>query len=69
MCFKHVGSFSVLVEPGFLIGSCVLPLELLAFGYFRGIVLAETCLGSFCGGNAGPAALLVSKPRATLEHE
>lgn len=61
MCLEHMGNFSVSAEPGFLIGSCVLPLELLSFGCFRGFVPVETCLGFFCGGSAGPAALLVSK--------
>lgn len=60
MCFVHVDSFSVLVETGFLIGSCMLPLELLSFGSFRGIVPAETCLSSLCSASAGLTALLVS---------
>lgn len=69
MCFENMDNFSVLAEPGVLVGSCVLPLELLPFGCFRGFVPAETCLSFFCGGNAGPAALLVSKCHAAPGRE
>lgn len=72
MCFVHVGNFSVLVETGFLIGSCMLPLELLSFGSFKDIIHAETCLSSLCSATAGLTALLVSmcipRMRMKLSH-
>lgn len=64
-----MGNFSVLTEPEFLTGSCMFPWKLLYFGYFGGIVPAETRTSCFCGGNAGPAAPLVSHFCATSGHK